>query len=201
MASKHARMHGKVEGAEAECAYPGCRAPGEFKAPLLPGTFDGPGVYRLLCLDHVRQHNSKYNYFEGMSPEEITEAQRPLADWERPSRRFGNAGADPAPAWADFADPLDAIAARFRTADRGPPQRFTPNERKALGVLGLGDDCELKDVRARYSKLVRRFHPDRNGGDRSQERELGRVIEAWQTLKSARAFSDPQSRSGAPSGK
>lgn len=188
MASKHSRMHGKVEGESDRCAVPGCRSPGEYKAPVQPASFDGPGVYQLLCLGHVREHNSKYNYFAGMSSEEITEAQRPLADWERPSRRYRRVGEDPAPAWQDFADPLDAIAARFRTADRGPPQRFTPSERKALGVLGLGEDAELHDVRSSYSKLVRRFHPDRNGGDRSHEKKLGQVIDAWQTLKAAKAF-------------
>ena len=36
--------------------------------------------------------------------------------------------------------------------------------------------------------LVRRFHPDRNGGDRRHEKKLGQVIDAWQTLKIARAF-------------
>ena len=182
-------MHGKVEGATGRCAVPGCRNAGEYKAPVQPANFDGPGAYRLLCLDHVRQHNSKYNYFEGMSPDEITEAQRPLADWERPSRRFRHSGADPMPAWADFADPLDAIAARFRHSDRGPPQKFTPNERRALGALGLAEDADLHSVRQKYSQLVRRFHPDRNGGDRSQEKKLGEVIDAWQTLKKAKAFS------------
>ena len=107
-------MHGRVEGARACCAVAGCDAPGEFKAPLSPGGFDGPGAWRFLCLDHVREHNAKYNYFEGMSPDEITEAQSPLAGWERPSRRFSAAGSDPPPAWSDFADPLDAISARFR---------------------------------------------------------------------------------------
>lgn len=181
-------MHGKVEGASARCAVPGCRNLGEYKAPVQPANFDGPGLYRLLCLDHVRMHNSKYNYFDGMSAEEIAEAQGPLGGWERPSRRYRAVGSDPLPAWADFADPLDAIAASFRRADRGPPQRFTPGERRALGVLGLGEDAELHDVRSRYSKLVRRFHPDRNGGDRSQEKRLGQVIEAWQTLRKAKAF-------------
>ncbi len=181
-------MHGKVDGATEQCAVPGCDQVGEYKAPIQPANFDGPGVYRLLCLDHVRQHNSKYNYFHGMSPEEITDTQRPLAGWERPSRRFADSGADRAPAWTDFADPLDAIAARFQRADRGPPQRFTPNERRALGVLGLAEDADLHSVRQSYSKLVRRFHPDRNGGDRSYEKKLGQVIDAWQTLKTAKAF-------------
>jgi hypothetical protein len=188
MATKQSRMHGRVEGALGRCAIPGCKGLGEYKAPIQPANFDGPGDYRLLCLDHVREHNAKYNYFDGMSPEEITEAQGPLGGWERPSRRYRPVGADPAPACADFADPLDAIAARFRHADRGPPQRFSPSERRALGVLGLGEDADLHSVRSRYSKLVRRFHPDRNGGDRSHEAMLAKVIDAWQTLRKAKAF-------------
>lgn len=188
MATNRSRMHGKVEGATGRCAVPGCRSAGEYRAPVQPANFDGPGVYRLLCLDHVREHNSKYNYFEGMSPEEITEAQGPLGGWERPSRRYRAVGADPMPAWADFADPLEAIAATFRRADRGPPQRFSKAERRALGALGLAEDADLHQVRQRYSTLVRRFHPDRNGGDRSYEKKLGEVIDAWQTLKRARAF-------------
>jgi hypothetical protein len=188
MATKQSRMHGKVEGANARCAIPGCKGLGEYKAPIQPANFDGPGDYRLLCLDHVRQHNAKYNYFDGMSPEEIAEAQGPLGGWERPSRRYRPVGEDPTPAWADFADPLDAIAARFRRSDRGPPQRFSPSERRALGVLGLGEDADLHSVRRRYSKLVRRFHPDRNGGDRSHEAMLAKVIDAWQTLRKAKAF-------------
>ena len=181
-------MHGRVEGAAGRCAVPGCTGAGEYKAPVQPADFDGPGYYQLLCLDHVREHTSKYNYFHGMSPDEIADAQGPLGGWERPSRHFRHIGADPMPAWADFADPLDAIAARFRHAERGPPPRFNREEQQALGVLGLGDDAELHDVRSSYSKLVRRFHPDRNGGDRSHERRLGEVIDAWQTLKKARAF-------------
>ena len=68
MATKQARMHGRVEGAQARCAVPGCGAPGEFKAPLQPANFDGPGAWRFLCLDHVREHNAKYNFFDGHEP-------------------------------------------------------------------------------------------------------------------------------------
>ena len=181
-------MHGKVEGAKGRCAVPGCRARGEYKAPVQPANFDGPGVYTLLCLDHVREHNAKYNFFDGMSPEEITEAQSPLGGWDRSTRAFASAGADPAPSWSDFSDPLDAISARFRQAVHKEPSRFNREERRALSVLGLGEDATLKAVRSSYSKLVRRFHPDRNGGDRSHEKQLGEVIEAYQTLRKGSAF-------------
>ena len=167
---------------------PGCRAPGEFKAPLEPSDFDGPGSWQFLCLDHVREHNATYNYFAGMTPEEIAEAQSPFGGWDRPSRKFASLGADPPPAWSDFADPLDAIASRFRMNRGEMPSRFSRAERRALSVLGLGEEAELHSVRQRYSQLVRRFHPDRNGGDRSHERRLGEVIEAYQLLRKAAVF-------------
>jgi hypothetical protein len=190
MATKQSRMHGRVEGARARCAVPGCDAPGEFKAPLQPANFDGPGAWRFLCLDHVREHNAKYNYFEGMSADEIHEAQSPLAGWEQSSRPFAGSGSDPPPKWRDFSDPLDAISARFGSirARRGNPPRFSKVEKRALSVLGLAEDTDIHSLRKRYSALVRRYHPDKNGGDRSHERKLREVIEAYQLLRKARAL-------------
>lgn len=167
---------------------PGCCEPGEFKAPLEAADFDGPGSWRFLCLDHVREHNARYNFFAGMSPEEISEAQSPMAGWDRQTRAFAHAGADPAPSWSDFSDPLDAISTRFRRSRGEASARFNRAEQRALSVLGLGEDADLKAVRASYSKLVRRFHPDRNGGDRGHEARLGEVIQAYQLLRKATAF-------------
>ena len=193
MASRSPKFHGRVEGAAAHCAATGCAEPGEFRAPLSAPTFDGPGEWQWLCLEHVREHNARYNYFSGMSPDEIEAAQSPIAGWERGVRAFAHAaGADPAPAWGDFSDPLEAIRGRFGRgrggAAAGEPGRFTGGEKAALGVLGLGGDAELAAVRKAYSTLVRRYHPDRNGGDRSHEAKLRNVIDAWQTLKVASAF-------------
>ena len=177
-----------MEGARDRCAVPGCTAPGEFKAPLQAANFDGPGSWRFLCLDHVREHNARYNFFQGMSPEEITQAQHPLAGWERPSRRFSD-GADPPPRWSDFADPLEAISGRFgHIRERAKPSRFSKPEQRALSVLGLGEDAGRHEVRQRYSGLVRRYHPDKNGGDRTHEGKLREVIEAYQLLRKSAAF-------------
>ena len=189
MATKQSRMHGRVEGARARCAVAGCMAPGEYKAPLQPANFDGPGAWRFLCLDRVREHNAKYNWFDGMSPDEIQAAQGPLAGWDRPSRKFAANGADPPPKWSDFADPLDAISTRFaHIREAKQPSRFSKPERRALSVLGLGEEADRHAVRQRYSNLVRRYHPDKNGGDRTHERLLGEVIEAYQLLRKAPPF-------------
>jgi len=189
---KEGRFHGRVEG-HGLCAEPGCDSPGEFRAPAGRGpSFNGPGEWRLLCLDHVRAFNSGYNYFEGMSADEISSAQNPYAGWDRETRAFASTGADRPPRWADFVDPLDAIGARFRrTAAEGPRRdgrELSESDRKSLRVLGLGTDTDRRQLRERYSELVRRFHPDRNGGDRSHEKALQAVLEAYAHLKSRPAF-------------
>ena len=194
MASRSTKFHGRVEGARESCAVPGCRAPGEFKAPLQASDFDGPGAWRFLCLDHVREHNARYNYFNGMSPGEIEAAQNPFAGGARETRAFAPAGGDRPPRWADFADPLDAIGARFRrgptpeTAPRADGRDLSGQDRKSLKVLGLSIDADRKALRSRYAELVRRYHPDRNGGDRTHEKALQAVIEAYTQLKSRPAF-------------
>lgn len=187
MASSSPKLHGRVEGARDRCAVPGCSEPGEFKAPLEPANFNGPGSWQFLCLDHVREHNAKYNYFSGMSPEEISEAQTPYGGWERSVRAF-SATTGAAPAWGDFDDPLDAISARYRSGRQQESSRFSADERRALSVLGLAEDTDRHALRTRYSKLVRRFHPDKNGGDRSHESHLRAVIEAYQSLRRSPVF-------------
>lgn len=190
---KQDRFHGRVGGRGRPCERPGCTEQGEFRAPGPRGpSFDGPGDYRWFCLDHVREFNAGYDWFEGMSAEEILRAQSPIHGWDRQTRAFSpTAGIDTPPRWADYADPLEAIAARARVrrpAQRDDGKAVTPDERHALDQLGLSFDATRHDLRARYSALVRRYHPDRNGGDRSFEVQLGEVIAAYQLLRKAAIF-------------
>ncbi len=192
----NARFHGRMEANGRPCEVPGCPESGEFRAPPLEGAPQGgdrPSAYRWFCLDHIRAFNAGYNYFAGMTAEEIHDAQRPYAGWERETRAFARAGTDPGPAWADFADPLDAIGAKFRTAREARAERqdgrpLSPADRSALKVMGLAVDVDRMALSKRYSELVRLYHPDRNGGDRSHEAALQKVIAAYQQLKGAAAF-------------
>ncbi|WP_374943134.1 J domain-containing protein [Sphingomonas sp.] len=187
-----ARFHGRVEGVGEPCAVSGCPEPGEFRAPSrearAPGA--GPRPFRWMCLEHVRAFNSRYNFFDGMTVDEIHLAQRPYAGWERETRAFSGTG-DRGPRWADFADPLDAIAARLRQErgeGRADGKPLSAQDRTSLKVLGLEADADRTALRRRYSELVRRYHPDRNGGDRSHEEALQKVIAAYQHLRRAAAF-------------
>ena len=166
----------------------------------MPAGFDGPGSYRWFCLDHVRQFNDGYDYFKGMSAEDILAAHSPIAGWERESRAFRADAFGQAPRWADFNDPIDAIGAHMRGRVRTPEgmaadraraaagAAMSPEERRAMDALGLQPGADRRALRGRYSELVRRYHPDRNGGDRSFEAKLQRVVEAYQLLRKSAAF-------------
>lgn len=192
------RFHGRYEDSGRVCEHPTCRQAGEFRAPgYRPSGFDGPGEYRWFCLEHVREFNSDYDWFEGMSAEEILDAQSPASGWRTESPSFRpTAGVDGMPRWADYDDPLDAISARAngiksrtqREAQMAMDGRFSREEARALDTMGLGLDTDRKRLRQRYSELVRRYHPDRNGGDRKFESRLNSVVEAYQLLRKSPVF-------------
>jgi hypothetical protein len=185
-----------MRSSQRRCAIPGCPDKGEFRAPnpygKAPGP-NGPGDYQWLCLDHVREFNAGYDWFAGMTAEEIAAAQSPVNVWPSETRAFRSSGnIDTPPKWADFNDPLEAISARYKgrmeqmkptTAPNGQP--LSIEDRKALKTLGLGTDADRKLVRSAYSRLVRKYHPDKNGGDRGHEKALQDVIAAYTHLKTA----------------
>lgn len=197
--TRHSRFHGRVEGAGSPCAVDGCAEAGEFRAPPLPGAPrlpDQPPAWRWLCLEHVRAFNAGYDFFAGMSADEIAAAQRPTAGWDSETRAF-TANGVATPRWADFSDPLDAIGAGVRArmdaaraereaAARGHP--LSPEDRRAMRTLDLPADADRKALRTRYAQLLRRYHPDHNGGDRTHEKALRDVISAYTHLRKAPAF-------------
>jgi hypothetical protein len=195
------RRNGQFADGERRCAHPGCAEAGDYRAPDPDSATrhsDGPPLWRYLCLAHVREFNAGYNYFAGMSSEDIHAAQHPIHSWDS-QRRVYQAGTTVPPAWSDFFDPLDAIAARFRgpsgNSRQSAPRRadaaaapLSSADQAALAVLGLGQEADRTDIRKRYLQLVRQYHPDRNGGDRSHEKRLANVISAYTHLRQKAAL-------------
>lgn len=139
------------------------------------------GQYFCFCLDHVREYNATYNYFNGMSDEDVLRYQKDAVTGHRPTWKMGANRA--APASPGMADPfhMQGKTARSRAPRHGVVAR------KALHVLGLDDDAGPGEIKVRYKELVKRLHPDANGGDRSNEDRLREIINAYNVLRSFRA--------------
>ena len=63
-------------------------------------------------------------------------------------------------------------------------RQLRPLERKSLEALDLAQGAARSEIKARFKELVKRHHPDANGGDRSSEERLREIIQAYNYLKS-----------------
>src|ERR1700756_121681 len=171
------------------CDWPGCTHGATHRAPK---GRDHEREYWRFCLDHVREYNASYNFFAGMSADAVARYQKDAITGHRPtwkmgmvggkraakptSRRFFHEGAD---------DPFELFGEGGARNHQGQSrqeaeQRSVRNaERKALHTLGLETDARRAEIKARFKELVKRHHPDANGGDRSFEDKLREIIEAY----------------------
>lgn len=182
---------------EEPCQWKGCTSPGSHRAPRGRGQ---EGYYRF-CMEHVRQFNASYNYFEGMSNTEVEDFQKSSATGHRPTWRLGDNGAMAGKAKAGSGNRY-ARFARQGGVDQhnlfdgkepdapgaSPPEARRPIkalERRALDVLHLPEIATREEIKARFKELVKRHHPDANGGDRGSEDKLREIIQAYNYLKQA----------------
>ena len=177
------------------CQWPGCDAPATHRAPK--GRLRASEYWRF-CLEHVREYNNSYNFFAGMSDDAIAKYQKEAITGHRPTWKMGSIGGQRA-AKRDRAgvrgewetnDPFSLFGeagARWSSqAKRVAEGRTVLNaQRRALGVLGLEADAKRTDIKSKFKVLVKRHHPDANGGDRTSEEQLREIIQAYNYLKSA----------------
>ena len=172
---------------EARCDHPGCLRAGEFRAPM---GRQREGQYFCFCIDHVREYNSTYNYFTGMSDEAISKYQKEAIVGHRPTWSMGvnRAAKGHREEGQDTSDdPVGVFRSRFRQKAQEPSRpRYGLAAMKALGTMGLDDTADSPAIKARYKEWVKRLHPDANGGDRSNEERLREIIHAYNHLKIAR---------------
>ncbi|MDP3383656.1 MAG: J domain-containing protein, partial [Phenylobacterium sp.] len=150
------------------------------------------------CQPHAAEYNRNWNFFAGMSEGEIKARQeqeqttggRPTWDFKasRNSRESATFTKNFARGKGGYQDPFNLFGhggAHGPGPQAQPARRLGKIERNALADLDLDDNAEGPAIRARYTELVKRCHPDANGGDRSAENKLQRVIKAYQALRKA----------------
>ena len=87
-----AREAAKGKAAMRACEWAGCRAVGLHRAPRhTSGKSDEPSgsQYRWFCAAHIREFNQNYDYFQGMSDEDIAAFQRDALTGHRPTWGLG----------------------------------------------------------------------------------------------------------------
>ena len=166
------------------CAWPGCARIGEHKAPVSKNNLR---EYQYFCLKHVRIYNRAWNYYEGMSDFQVETAVRSDTVWNRPTWPMGSdtdAAAAPPGSGFKFEDVADVFGF-FDHENTGPHSardQLSAKERQAILILGLEFPVTEGEAKARYKALVKRHHPDTNGGDKKAEERFKKINEAYEIV-------------------
>jgi hypothetical protein len=183
-------MDRRVRAQCPDCEWTGCANPATHRAPKGRGK---EHEYWRFCLDHVREYNGSYNFFAGMSEDAVARYQKDAITGHRPTWKMGTGGRSARERMSGFdaTDPFDVgqefgASGRNRTEQQRVEPRTVHNAaRKALHALNLEEDANRTEIKARFKTLVKRHHPDANGGSTVSEDKLREIIEAYNYLKSA----------------
>ncbi|MBP2313697.1 J domain-containing protein [Azospirillum soli] len=167
------------------CDHPGCAGEGEYRAPKNRRQLND---YYWFCLDHVREYNRAWDYYAGMSTDQIEAEVRRDTTWQRPSWPLGF--------WAvqekflrdratkGFSFEFGREAGQSESEEKKQRRQTARNvEEEALVILELTPPVDFPRIKARYRELVKIHHPDANGGDKGAEEKLKEINQAYNTLK------------------
>lgn len=158
------------------CDHPGCTGAGEYRAPKARDRLED---YYWFCLDHVRQYNASWDYYRGMSADQIEDEIRRDTTWQRPSWKLGTIT-------GRIHDPLGLFEEEGRArqeARRRSQERAMSPEQKAMRVLDLAPPLTIEQLKKRYKELVKQHHPDLHGGDKDAEERFKEINQAYKLLR------------------
>ena len=162
------------------CDWNNCSEIGEYKAPVEK---DNSKNFRLLCLTHVKEFNKNWNYFSGMNDEQICEFIKSDMTWHKPTQSFSSSDNFFKILWNNaLKDEIDK--SKFNSQFSHIQQfSFSHNDVKAFSILGLSVGLKWKKIQEKFKKLVKKFHPDMNLGNKKYEDKLKVITLAYTQLK------------------
>jgi len=183
-----------------DCDWPECQGHGEFRAPKDRKLSE----YYQFCLEHVREYNKSWNYYEGMKAEDIENDVRRDTHWQRPTWQFGHIRGSKKPFNFKFKDGFgffnedgdqshhgpgaeaDARAERKRKSEeaqrRAGALGMPSEQQQAMATLDLGWPFTRDELKAKYKALSKKYHPDANGGDKTAEERFKMISAAYTSL-------------------
>ena len=162
------------------CDWNNCNNIGQYKAPI---ERDNSKKYRLLCLQHIKEFNKNWNYFENMNDTEILEFIKSDMTWHKPTQNFSAQDNFFKILWNNaLKDDLNKNGINKNHA-KIAQLNFSNKDLKAFDILGLDVTKNWENIRSKFKKLVKKFHPDMNSGNKKFEEKLKVITLAYTQLK------------------
>ena len=162
------------------CEWKNCKESGKFKAPLEK---DNSKKHRWLCEKHIKLFNKSWNYFEGMTQIEIENFLKSDLTWHRPTQKFSSSDNFFNILWNNaLSDKFNLFQDRGRLNDL-KHRKLTEKDKDAFKIMELNFNADWTSIQKKFKILVKKFHPDKNSGNKQLEDKLKKVTLAYSHLK------------------
>jgi len=162
------------------CDHKNCKKIGKYKAPIEK---DNSKKFKWLCLDHIKEFNRCWDYFKGMSNQEVCDFLKSDMTWHKPTQSFSSSDNFFKVLWNNtLKDEFDK--AKLKSEYNHMSQfKFDHNDIKAFGILGVSVGLKWEKIQDKFKTLVKKFHPDINLGNKQYEEKLKLITLAYTQLK------------------
>ena len=166
-----------------ECDSPKCNEKGEYRAPKSRIMLN---KYFYFCLNHIKEYNKSWDFYKGMSVEQIENSMRSDTFWDRPSWPLKNSFKNIFDEFNEYVEDFvknddDKINDTF-FKNKLLDESLLLEEAKALKELDLKMPISLEKIKKNYKKLVKIFHPDVNGNNKDAEEKFKQINESYKLL-------------------
>ena len=162
------------------CDWNNCKEIGSYKAPIEK---DNSKKFRMLCLEHVKEFNRNWNYFSGMNDQQVMEFIKSDMIWHKPTQSFTSPDNFFKILWNNALKDEKHKFKYFQNLDHMKKFRFNSQDFQAFNILNIPVGIEWKKIQEKFKKLVKKFHPDMNSGNKKFEEKLKIITLAYTQLK------------------
>jgi len=162
------------------CDYKNCKKIGKYKAPIEK---DNSKKFRWLCLDHVKEFNQSWDYFRGMTDDEVCKFLKSDMTWHKPTQSFGSPDNFFNILWNNaLSDGLSTLNSGYQKKN-STELNFTDKDKEAFRIIELEVGTKWEKIQNQFKKLVKKYHPDMNAGNKKFEERLKIITLAYTQLK------------------
>ena len=162
------------------CEWENCKESGEFKAPQ---ERDNSKNYKWLCKEHIKLFNKNWNYFEGMSQDEIEDFLKSDLTWHRPTQKFASSDNFFNILWNNALSDKFNFFKQEKMANGFAVRKLSEKDKDAFRIMELELNADWSIIQKKFKTLVKKFHPDRNAGNKRFEDKLKKITLAYSHLK------------------
>ena len=159
------------------CEWKNCNSKGVYRAPK---NRENLREFRWFCLEHIREYNKKWNYFSGLSQEEIEKELKADFTWHLPTWPMNGKHT------YDLNDELEILKNNKiyikKNKDNKNKGIKNNNINTAFEKLNLTLDSSLQDIKRQYKVLVKKYHPDANKNNIKSNNKLIEINEAYKII-------------------